>query len=86
MRRLKWREIVFFRGVLGDLTPANAAASVNQGTYNLLVPFPTPYAEAGIGIENIFKIFRVDVFRRLTYLNSPLATQFGVRAGFQLIL
>jgi hypothetical protein len=83
MRKLKWREIIFFRGVIGDLTPANRAASMGN---NLLVPYPDPYAETGVGIENIFKIFRVDVFKRLTYLNSPLATPYGVRVGFQLIL
>ncbi len=86
MRKLKWREIVFLRGVLGDLSPANRAASSNQNTYNLLVPYPVPYVETGVGIENIFKIFRIDLFKRLTYLNSPLSTSYGVRVGFQLIL
>ena len=83
MRKLKWREVVFARGIIGNLSAANRAASAGD---NLLVPFPEPYAEAGVGIENIFRVFRIDFFKRLTYLDSPLSTSYGVRVGFQLIL
>ena len=30
-----------------------------------------PYMEGIVGIDNIFKIFRVEYKRRLTYLNYP---------------
>lgn len=41
-----------------------------------------PYAESTIGIENLFKFFRVDLVWRMTYLNetNPL----GIRAKFAL--
>lgn len=45
-----------------------------------------PYVELGYGIENIFKIIRVDFFHRLTYLDKPGVRDFGVKIGFQFIL
>ncbi|MCL4857164.1 MAG: hypothetical protein KJZ55_07840, partial [Flavobacteriales bacterium] len=39
-----------------------------------------PYAEASIGVSNIFKIFRVDLLQRLTYLdNQDISSLFGVK-------
>ena len=40
-----------------------------------------PYWETGAGIENIFKIFRVDAVWRLTHLHdlqNPNVTKFGL--------
>ncbi len=45
-----------------------------------------PYIELGYGIENIFKILRVDFFHRLTYTDRPNVRNFGVKIGFQFIL
>lgn len=45
-----------------------------------------PYVELGYGIENIFKVIRVDFFHRLTYLDDPDVRDFGVKIGFQFIL
>lgn len=45
-----------------------------------------PYIELGYGIENIFKIIRIDFFHRLTYLDQPNVRDFGVKIGFQFIL
>ena len=39
--------------------------------------------EAGVGIENIFKFFRVDLVRRLTYLNKPNVDEWGVRMSLK---
>ena len=30
----------------------------------------TPYIEASVGITNIFKFFRVDLIKRLTYMSN----------------
>jgi hypothetical protein len=38
-----------------------------------------PYVEVGYGIDNIFKIFRVDATHRLTYLDNPGATPFSIK-------
>ena len=35
--------------------------------------------EAGFGIGNIFKVFRVDVTRRLNYLDNPNTSKWRVQ-------
>ena len=40
-----------------------------------------PYAELSIGIENIFKVLRVDLVWRMTH-NTPGISPLGVRANF----
>jgi len=42
-----------------------------------------PYAEVGYGIENIARLFRIDFFHRLTYLDNPGARRFGVKVTVQ---
>ncbi len=43
-----------------------------------------PYAEASVGIGNIFKFFRVDLVKRINYLDLPGVSEYGVRARFKL--
>ncbi|MDG2505970.1 MAG: DUF5686 family protein, partial [Crocinitomicaceae bacterium] len=43
-----------------------------------------PYAESTIGIENLFRFFRVDVVWRMTYLDAN-TSPIGLRAKFALI-
>jgi hypothetical protein len=38
-----------------------------------------PYTEAAVGVENIFKLIRVDLVWRLTHLD-PGASPLGIRA------
>jgi hypothetical protein len=42
-----------------------------------------PYAETTIGIENLFKFFRVDLVWRMTYLDEN-TNPLGIRAKFAL--
>ena len=46
----------------------------------------TPFVEVAMGIENIFKLGRVDVFWRLTHLDPGVkvtdAAAFGIRAKY----
>lgn len=79
-RRLKWREIVSIKMLFGEL---------NQRTEDYIA-FPEdlddldkPYMEAGVGIENIFKFFRVDAIWRLTYLDKEDVLPFGVFVKMQ---
>lgn len=44
-----------------------------------------PYVEAALGIHNIFKILHVDYVRRLTYLEDPKTTKWGIRFTFRVI-
>jgi hypothetical protein len=79
---LKLREILSFRGMYGSLNKEN------DPTYNNgLFQFPsgsyimgkTPYLEAGIGVENIFKALRIDYVWRMTYLDHPNINKSGIR-------
>ncbi|MDD4742685.1 MAG: DUF5686 family protein [Bacteroidales bacterium] len=80
LRHLKWREVVFAKGLIGGLDEANREYSVfPQGMHTL----DKPYFEAGAGIENIFKIIRVDAIWRLSYLDHPNISKFGVRFSLQ---
>lgn len=85
MRRLKWREVASAKAIVGSANTSN----IN----NILFPknlytlsYTKPYAEAGIGIENILKIIRVDALWRLSYLdnaNKNDIAKFGVRVSLQ---
>ncbi len=74
MKRLKWREVFIFKGLIGTLTDKNNGSLLNTRAY-LLFPegmssVSKPYFETGVGIENIFRIFRVDAIWRLTHRHS----------------
>jgi hypothetical protein len=79
-RKLKWREVAFAKGLIGGMDKANKDYSVfPEGMYTL----SKPYFEAGAGIENIFKIIRVDAIWRLSYLDHPNIAKFGIRFSLQ---
>jgi hypothetical protein len=40
-----------------------------------------PFAEVGYGIDNIFKILRIQAFHRLSYLDHGKPQQFRVMAS-----
>jgi len=42
-----------------------------------------PYIEISAGIGNILKFFRVDVVKRVTYLDNPNVQEYGIRARFK---
>jgi len=81
LRRLKWREVVWGKGAIGTLEDKNKA----------MMPFPStlyalnqPYFEVGAGIENIFKLLRIDAIWRLSHLDHPNVSEFGIRASLQI--
>ncbi|MFK8101626.1 MAG: DUF5686 family protein [Saprospiraceae bacterium] len=90
LRRLAWRTVLSFKAVIGTMTYNNRLSNrLNDfsadklGSYTgFRTPSGEPYMETGIGIENIFKILRVDASWRLNYLDNPEASRFNVRAGF----
>jgi len=87
LKLLKWREVFGFRGFLGSLSDKNNP----QHNRNLLL-FPqasfttnrAPYMEYNIGIENIFKFFRIDYVRRVNYLSHPDIDKDGFRISFEM--
>lgn len=84
LKRLKLREAFMFRGFYGHLSDRN-----KPWLHNELYAFPeiagtqlmnhTPYMEVGVGLDNIFRILRVDYTWRLTYRDNPNACRGGVR-------
>ncbi len=86
IRWLKFREVLSFNGIYGNLSDKNNPAL----TENLfLLPEETtglgnkPYIEVSAGLENIFKILRIDYYRRLTYLDAPNIKKGGIRIALR---
>ncbi|AMR32634.1 hypothetical protein A0256_14985 [Mucilaginibacter sp. PAMC 26640] len=87
-KKLKWRETASFKGLWGGIGNNNNPL-LNSAVYQFPVdgngvPITyalgsKPYMEASVGIENIFKFVRVDMVKRLTYLDHPDIAKFGVR-------
>lgn len=83
---LRLREVVSFNGVYGRLSNKN-----NPVYSNNLFLFPDgsqpmgndPYMEVSVGLENIFKILRVDYYRRLNYLNNSGIKKDGIRIALR---
>jgi hypothetical protein len=79
MRKLKWREVIQARAVWGTLSEANKNYSVfpvNSGDLK------NPYYEAGVAIENIFKVGRIDAIWRLSHMDGPNVDRFRIFISF----
>jgi len=89
IKKLKLRESVSFKALYGGLRDQN-----NPNMDPSLLQFPKnadgvpttytlgrqPYMEGSVGIGNIFKLLRVDLVRRFTYLDNPVVSPWGIRA------
>ncbi|MFD0835138.1 DUF5686 family protein [Mariniflexile aquimaris] len=87
LRKFNLREIVSFKGVMGDISEENIAlnSTTNPNAILLKAPNKKPYYEYSVGVGNIFKIFRIDFNFRGNYLNkveNPDARKFGVTGSF----
>lgn len=90
IRKLKLRELFTLKVLYGQVSDQNKPVAGSG-----LFEFPKypdgrpltytldkkPYVEIGAGIGNILKVFRVDFIWRMTYLEIPGASRFGVRAA-----
>jgi hypothetical protein len=90
MRKLKWRLVGTSNIILGGMSSMNKALIAEKPDEDeLTVGYLSrglPYIELGYGVENIFKLFRVDFIHRLTYLDktkNPDVRKFGVLFSFQ---
>jgi hypothetical protein len=82
MKKLKWREVATFKTVIGTVNEKNRSLIVfPERLYDLS---KGPYYEAGVGLENIFKLFRIDAMWRLNYLNNPDIARFKLGISVQL--
>ncbi len=71
LKRLKLREVLVAKGVWGNLSEKNDG-SLAATEASLLFPagmssVAKPYFEAGFGVENIFRLLRVDFIWRLSH-------------------
>jgi len=81
LRKLKWREVVTAKYLVGSVFQKNRVLLSFPETLHALSR--GPYYEVSAGIENIFKIFRVDMLWRLSYLDNPDISKYGIRACMQ---
>jgi hypothetical protein len=82
MRKLQWREIAQVKAVWGGINKRNLDILENKNAFTTLRS--KPYVEVGAGVENIFKILRVDFLWRLAYLENQNISKYGIRASLQL--
>ena len=93
LKKLKLREVADLKVLYG-----NVGSNNDPVLHPELFKFPTtadgtpitytlekePYIEGSLGISNIFKLFRIDVVKRFTYLNHANVASIGIRARFKL--
>jgi hypothetical protein len=82
LRKLKWRETISGKILYGSLDSKQHQVLVLPD--NLYSLESIPFAEAGFGIDNIFKVIRVDFLWRLTYLDNPNIDRFKILVGLHL--
>lgn len=75
LRKLKWREVIHAKGIIGSISDANAQFSEFPSYSHSL---SKPYYEVGVGIENILKIGRIDFIWRMNHLENPGTQRFGI--------
>lgn len=92
-KKLYWREYLGVRMLWGDLSEKNNPYLPENAGNPRLMYFPDgtnimdpkrPYMEMVIGVHNIFKFFRVEYVKRLTYKDLPSAPHWGMRYGVSL--
>ncbi len=86
LRKLKWREVLSLKGIYGRLNDKHSSIFELPNFSRSLAD--KPYLEGSAGIENIFKVLRVDALWRMTYLDNGSedisVLKFGIRAKLQI--
>jgi hypothetical protein len=82
-RKLKWRQFWNAKTVWGSLNAANTALNNSAGDFKTLSG--KTYLELGTGIDNIFKVIRLDFVWRVlpTPLPDNRSSRFGIFGSFQ---
>jgi hypothetical protein len=88
LKKLKWREVISAKALWSGIRDQNNP-SLHPDLYKLptdedgkpvtFIMTNTPYIEGSVGIENIFKFFRVDLVKRFNYLDDPNIAKIGLR-------
>jgi hypothetical protein len=92
INKLGWRCHVTGKALWGTLGQGNQAllpyyspSSADYHDISFLNP-QTPYAEAGYGVDNIFKCLRIDFLHRLTYLDTKAMNNFSIKFSISIKL
>ncbi len=81
-RKLKWRQFWNVKSLWGSLNEENT--KLNNSGQNFKTLNGKTYLEVGTGIDNIFKLLRIDFVWRLSPSNGSKSTaNFGVFGSFQ---
>lgn len=89
LKYLKLREVMGFKMVYGGLSAINDPMrnpsamqfpkDINGISYIHTFKENVPYMEWNVGVENIFKVLRVDYVRRVNYLDHPMASRHRIQ-------
>ncbi|MEO5683034.1 MAG: DUF5686 family protein [Chitinophagaceae bacterium] len=87
IKKLKWREVITGKILVGGLRDENNPDKttdqlkfpVTDGATSTFTLSKEPYVELSAGVANIFKLLRVDVVKRFSYLDHPNVPQWGIR-------
>ena len=95
LKHLNWREVFGVNVLYGGLSDKNNPnlhptddrlflfPQRNGQATSFMMDTDTPYVEYHVGLHNVFKILRIEYWRRLTYLHLPDASKHGVRMALQ---
>lgn len=83
LRKIDWRELISAKILWGHLDSKNKNLMIPPSPVSQIKDMP--YIEAGTGLENVLRFFRVDMLWRITYRNNPGVQPNGVRLSAQLI-
>lgn len=91
LKKLKLREVVSMKLLYGGVREENKPSSdpslirypVFQGATTTFTLEKKPYIEGSVGVTNIFKVIRVDMVKRVSYLENPYVATWGIRARFK---
>ncbi|MEO6732000.1 MAG: DUF5686 family protein [Ferruginibacter sp.] len=89
IKKLKLREVASFKILYGGVRAENDPTQtqdlfkfptdVTMGKQTTFALNKAPYIEVSVGIANIFKLIRVDLVKRLAYLDNPDISTWGIR-------
>jgi hypothetical protein len=89
IKKLNLREIISSKVIYGTLSEANKSLipknKIGQPKFEPIHSFDNvPYWETAFGIENIFKVMRIDAIWRMTHRLTPTAEKPNPRANFSI--
>lgn len=96
IKKLNWRGSISFKALFGSVSSKNMPDPENNPG---LMMFPhdaegnpitftlnkKPFMEGNIGIDNIFKVLRIDLVKRFNYLDHPNIREWSIRFRLRLV-